>query len=119
MVQRFVDWCREWKGPPYATLQDCIAEQHESALNLFQEAIDERLKAPAHLLSYSTLEWLGAWFSWPGQRVILEVASSSPEAVADFGIDRTTFEGWFPYAISAAIYLIFAFAIVIALRRRK
>jgi hypothetical protein len=104
MVQRFEDWCRDWKGPPYPNLPECVREQHESALNLFRETIRGSLAPPERLLSHSGLEWIAAVVAWPGKLVILAVAASSPDAVYRFGIERTTFEGWGPLALSSALY---------------
>jgi hypothetical protein len=105
MVQRFEDWCREWKGPPYASLQECVREQHDSAVNLYGEIIADSIAPPPNVLSYAGIEWLVAVVSWPGNRVLLALAASSPDAIYQFGIERSVFEGGIPLALSVLLYL--------------
>lgn len=119
MVQRFEDWCREWKGPPYASLEECVREQHASAINLFREAIAGSLAPPTSVFTYATLEWLGALVTWPGKQLLLGIAASSPDAIYLLGIERDIFDGWIPFAISAAVYALGGSATTAIWRRRR
>ncbi len=55
-------------------------------------------------MSHSGAEWMTAIVAWPGKLIVLAAAASSPDAIYLFGIERSTFEGWVPLALSSALY---------------
>ena len=103
MTQTFRQWCEEWKGPPYSSLDECISDQYHSNLNLYWGEIKGSVALPSSLGGTELLDWLQAPLLLPGRMVIYLLVAIAPGVHSQLSNGVESLYGWPPVAATIAI----------------
>lgn len=104
LSQTFRQWCEEWKGPPYPSLDECISDQYHSNLNLYWGEIKSSIAVPSSFGGTELLDWLQALLLLPGRLAIYLIAAIAPGVHSQLSNGVESLYGWPPVAATIAIY---------------
>ncbi len=119
VAETFEQWCKEWQGPPYPSLSDCIADQYSSTLELYWEAIRHSVDLPRTLEAAAWYEWITNLLLMPGRIFQYSLIVAWPDYFANLGTGVESLYGWTPVLASGAIYALLMCALAWAWWRRR